>query len=85
MEKADLIRVLLWPGMLYLVIRMGYRAATRDDDGVTASMLLARAAISVIFITVSIAMALRWHQPLNPVVLPGLIAAIVLVWFAPDL
>lgn len=85
MDVADLVRLLLWPGMLYLVVRMGYRAATRDDDGVTASMLLARAALSIIFITISIAMALRWHQPLNPVVLPGLIAAIVLVWIAPDL
>jgi hypothetical protein len=71
--------------MLFLVVRMGYRAATRDDDGVTSSILLARAALSVVFITISIAMAFRWHQPLNPIVLPGLIVAIFLVWFAPDL
>lgn len=83
MEIADVVRVILWPGMLYLIWRMGYRAYRGIYD--SPSMMLARAAIITLFISRSLLMAEDWHQPLNWLSTPSTILAMFLVWRASEL
>jgi hypothetical protein len=76
-ELADLVRVLIWPGILYLIVRMGYRGATRECS---TDLMLARAALCVLFISRALTMAQHWHQPLNWASAPATIIAMALVW-----
>jgi hypothetical protein len=83
METGDIIRVILWPGMLYLIIRMGWRAYHYHTC--CPDLMIARAAISVLFISRSLTMAENWHQPLLLVSWPFTVLAIFLVWRSKEL
>lgn len=82
-DAADLVRVLIWPGELYLVVRMGYRAARRPV--MTKGLMLGRAALGVLFFSNAITAAAHWHRPLTWTVTPFVVLAIVLVWSSRDL
>lgn len=83
-EWADLVRVLIWPGELYLLVRMGWRAAFRPERE-SNGMMAARSALAVLFFANAITAATRWHQPFTWTVTPFVLLAIVLVWASRDL
>lgn len=83
MEKADLIRVIIWPGILYLILRMGWRAYYRKYDA--PALMMARGALTVLFVSRSLLMAQDWHQDLNWLATPFTIIAMWLVWRSKEL
>lgn len=83
MEKADLVRVIIWPGILYLILRMGWRAYHNRDE--TMALMMARGALTVLFVSRSLIMAENWHQSLNWLSAPFTLVAMWLVWRSKEL
>lgn len=74
--------MLIWPGELFLLVRMGYRAVTRPQ---THSLMLARGALGVLFFSNAIAAAQHWHRPFTWTVTPFVVVACILVACSRDL